>query len=152
MPKQTQPSATSSPATSYDEVINRFRIAPKFHFTFKDGNGSLTRPRQGMEQVRFHVTRGNDRGDWSADVKSSGVVWTKDGKRAASAPVSLLMLYQRLTIFPDPQKKEGAAQKNGDAYEFTNANGGERYVIQVDAGGNIRQMKIGDETIGITPG
>jgi len=132
--------------------VNRFRIAPRFRFTFDDGDGSLVRPRQGQEQVKFHVTRGADRGDWTAEVKPIGVVWTKDGKHASDVPQSLQSLYQRLTIFPDPQKKEGSAQRNGDAYEFTNANGGERYVIKVDGGGNITEMKIGNETIGITPG
>ena len=137
------------PANSYAEVVNRFRIAPRFRFTFNDGEGSLVRPRQGQEQVKFHVTRGADRGDWTAEVKPTGVVWTKDGKHASDVPPSLQMLYQRLTIFPDPQKKEGAAQRNENAFEFTDANGGDRYVIKVDGSGNIREMRIGDQTIGI---
>jgi hypothetical protein len=138
-----------APVNSYEEAVNRFRIAPHFQFTFDDGDGSLIRPRQGMEQVKFHVTRGAGRGDWSAEVKPNGVVWTKDGQHAADVPSSLQQLYQRLTIFPDPQKKEGAAQRNGDQYEFTDANGGDRYILTVDAAGNIREMKIGGQTITI---
>ena len=140
---------TQPPANSYAEAVNRFRIAPRFRFTFNDGDGSLVRPRQGQEQVKFHVTRGADRGEWTAEVKPTGVVWTKDGKHAMDIPQRLQTLYQRLTIFPDPQKKEGAAERNGDAFEFTDANGGDRYIIKVDRSGSIREMRIGDLTIGI---
>src|SRR5262249_30899798 len=136
--KEVRP--TLPPAGTYEDAVNRFRVAPKFRFTFNDGDGSLARPRQGMEQLKFHVTRGADRGDWTAEVNATGVVWTKDGKHAADVPGSLQELYQRLTIFPDPQKKEGTAQKSGDAYEFTDANGGDRYVIKVDGSGNITEM------------
>jgi hypothetical protein len=137
------------PAGSYQSVLDRFRISPGFHFTFNDGEGSLKRPRQGMEQLRTHVTRGPDRGDWLAEVKPNGVVWTKDGKHTVDVPQSLQRLYQRLTIFPDPQKKEGTAQRNGNHFEFTDANGGDRYVITVGPDDRITEIRIGETVIGI---
>ena len=127
--------------------MNRFRISPGFHFTFDDGSGSLERPRQGMEQVKLHITRGADRGDWTASVKPNGVVWTKDGKHTMDVSSSLLKLYQRLTLFPDPQKKEGTAHRNGDRFEFTDANGGDRYSIAVGPDGAMTEIRINSQTI-----
>lgn len=144
-----RPTVAEPPAGSYQSVLDRFRISPGFHFTFNDGEGSLKRPMQGMEQVRIHVTRGSDRGDWLAEVKPNGVVWTKDGKHTVDIPQSLQRLYQRLTIFPDPQKKDGTAQRNGNRFEFTDANGGDRYVITVAPDDRITEIRVGDSVIGI---
>src|SRR5436305_1793973 len=85
--------------------------------------------------------RGADRGEWLASVKPTGVVWTKDGAHAADVPQSMQRLFQRLTIFPDPQKKEGAAQRAGDHFEFSDANSGERYVVTVK-GAEIVEFRI----------
>jgi hypothetical protein len=139
----------SPPASSYEAALDRFRISPGFRFKFNDGEGSLKRPRQGMEQMKVHVASGAGRGDWTAEVKANGVVWTKDGKHTLDVPPALQRLYQRLTFFPDPQKKEGAAQRVGDRFEFTDANGGERYVITTGADGGFRQIRVGELTISI---
>ena len=101
-----------------------------------------------MEELTIDVTRGADRGRWAASVKPNGVVWTKNGQHVADVPSSLQHLFQRLTIFPDPQKKEGAAQRVGDAYEFTDANSGDRYVVKV-SGGQIVEVRINEERIKI---
>ena len=122
---------------SYEAAVERFRISKGFHFTFDGGDGSLDRPRQGMERVK--VRTGRD--EWVAEVKPNGVVWSKNGKHEMDVPQSLQQLYQRVTIFPDPQKREGSAQRAGDAFVFTNANGGEHYAVKV-VDGNIVELKI----------
>lgn len=124
-----------------------FRIAPKLTFTFDEGEGSLLRPREGMESVKLHITQGPDQGRWTADVQPAGVVWTKDGKHTMDVPGSLQHLYQFLVFFPDPQKREGTAQKVGDAYEFTNVSGGDHYVVGTASDGTISYVQIGKWTI-----
>jgi len=42
-----------------------------------------------------------------------------------------------------------AAQRVGDRFEFTDANGGERYVITTGADGGFREIKVGELTISI---
>jgi hypothetical protein len=122
--------------------VERFRISKGFHFTFNGGEGALERPRQGMERVK--VRTGHD--DWVAEVKPNGVVWTKNGKHELDVPQSLQRLFQRVTIFPDPQKREGSAQRAGDTFTFTNANGGEHYVVKL-LNGNIVELKIDNQTM-----
>ena len=122
-----------------------FRIASELHFTFNDGSGELKRPSQGLERLTLHITKGEQRGEWVAEAKPNGVAWTKNGKAANDVPQSLARLYQRLTIFPDPQKKEGSAQRVGDHFEFTDANSGDRYVVEVSAAdGSISELRIND--------
>ena len=133
----------SAPRTgSYEAAVERFRISKAFHFTFDGGEGSLERPRQGMERVKLRTVHD----DWLAEVKPNGVVWTKNGKHELDVPQSLQQLFQRVTIFPDPQKKEGSPQSAGDTFVFTNANGGEHYVVKV-VDGNIVELKIDDQTM-----
>ena len=133
---------------SYEDALNRFRTSPGFAFTFNDGTGELKRPRLGMEEMTVDVARGADRGKWQASVQRNGVVWTKDGQHVTDVPPSLQHLFQRLTIFPDPQKKEGAARRTADGFEFTDANGGDRYAIKL-AGDHFDEVKINDQTISI---
>jgi len=102
-----------------------------------------------MERVQIQVTRGPDRGHWLAEAKPNGVVWTKNAKHTTDVPQTLQRLHQRLTFFPDPQKREGAAQRVGDQFVFTDANGGERYAITLGADGGFRVMKVGELTISI---
>jgi hypothetical protein len=137
------PAPAKAPETgSYEAAIERFRISKGFHFTFNGGEGSLERPRQGMERMK--VRAGHD--EWTAEVKPNGVVWSKNGKHEMDVPESLQRLFQRVTIFPDPQKKEGSAQRIGDTFVFTNANGGEHYVVKV-VDGNIVELKIDSQTM-----
>jgi hypothetical protein len=136
------PPAKAPETGSYEAAVERFRISKGFHFTFNGGEGSLERPRQGMERVR--VRTGHD--EWVAEVKPVGVVWSKNGKHEMDVPESLQRLFQRVTIFPDPQKKEESAQRIGDTFVFTNANGGEHYVVRV-VDGNIVELKIDSQTM-----
>ena len=138
---------TASQTSPYDDALRRFRIAPKLSFTFNEGEGTLSRPRQGMESVKLHISKGADRGQWTATVQPNGVVWTKDGKHTMDVPASLQRLYQFLVFFPDPQKREGSAQKVGEAYEFTNVSGGDHYVVHLAADGTVADVRINDWTI-----
>jgi hypothetical protein len=145
------PLQVSKPAdspVSYEGTINRFRTSPAFHFTYNDGTGSLKRPRQGMEELTLDIARGPDRGKWTASVKPNGVIWTKDGKHESDVPLSLQRLFQRLTIFPDPQKKEGVAQPTPGGFQFTDANGGDRYALETSSGKIVR-ITINDLSIAI---
>ena len=149
-PPIAMPRASSTPSKcagdgSYQQAIDCFRIASELHFTFNDGSGELTRPSQGLERLTLHIAKGEQRGEWVAEAKPNGVAWTKNGKAANDVPQSLARLYQRLTIFPDPQKKEGSAQRVGDHFEFTDANSGDRYVVEVSAAdGSISELRIND--------
>jgi hypothetical protein len=130
---------------SYKQAVDCFRIASGFHFTFNDGSGELKRPTQGMEHAELTVTKGADRGHWVADSTPRGVAWTRDGKAANDVPPPLARLYQRVTLFPDPQKREGSAQRVGDHFEFTDANSGDRYVVKVSpADGSIVEVTVND--------
>lgn len=117
------------------------------------GDGDLTRPRPGQERLALHLRSGSDRGEWRAEVQPSGVVWTRDGKRVAAVPAELAKLYERMTIFPDPQKKEGSARlagREGDAirYDFTDVNTGQRYSVWVSSSdGRIIKLTIDQSTM-----
>ena len=72
----------------------------------------------------------------------------------ASAPSpELERLYQRLTLYLDPQKREGAPQlvdAKGDTnhYHFTDANSGEAYDVFVAKGdGRIVRLRAGKTEI-----
>jgi hypothetical protein len=97
-----------------------------------------------MEVLTVNETSGK----WTASVKPNGVVWTKNGKHETDVPQSLQHLFQRLTIFPDPQKKEGKAQPTADGFQFTDASGGDRYVIKTSEG-KIVNIAINDLSIAI---
>ena len=60
----------------------------------------------------------------------------------AAAPLS------GLTIFPDPQKREGKALPTPDGFQFTDANSGDRYVIKT-SDGKIVGIAINDLSITI---
>ena len=131
-----KPRGVSTPAKcagdgSYEQAVECFRMSSGFRFrvTSPDlsAGGMLQRPRIGEERVTV--------GEWTAEAKHEAIVWTKGGKPATPTP-ELERLYQRLTIYLDPQKKEGAPQlvdANGNArhYHFTDANSGEAYDVYV---------------------
>lgn len=131
-----KPRGVSTPAKcagdgSYEQAVECFRMSSGFRFRVMspelNAGGMLRRPRIGEETVTV--------GEWTAESKHSAIVWTKYGKPATPTP-ELERLYQRLTIYLDPQKKEGAPQLvdsggNAKHYHFTDANSGEVYDVFV---------------------
>jgi hypothetical protein len=108
----------------------------------------MTRKTPGAERI---AVREYD-GEWVAEVKPSGIVWTHDGKHATEVPPALEKLYQRLAIFPDPQKKEGTPKLSMEGtvkrYDFTDANNGDRYSVWVAPDdGRITKMQVNAWTI-----
>jgi len=82
-------------------------------------------------------------------VKATGVVWTHDGKHETNEPAWADRIWQRTTMFLDPQKKEGAPQlAASDAetnhYHFTDANSGTQYDVFVSRrDGAITKIRAG---------
>ena len=116
---------------SYEQAVECFRMSSGFRFRVTSpaltAHGVLQRPRIGEERVTI--------GDWTAETKPGGIVWTRGGKPATPSP-ELERLYQRLTLYLDPQKKEGTpqlveAKGTANHYRFTDANSGEAYDVFV---------------------
>jgi hypothetical protein len=134
---------------SYEQALECIRMAARLKFTSSLGDGEMTRSTIGAEHM---TVRAHD-GTWTAEAKPAGIVWTHDGKHAASVPQPLEHLYQRLTVFPNPQKKEGSAklaahEAETNRYEFTDANNGDRYVVWVSTtDGRIVKVKVNELTI-----
>jgi len=148
-----KPRGVSTPAKcagdgSYEQAVECFRMSSGFRFRVTSpelsGGGRLQRPRIGEEMVTV--------GEWTAESKNGAIVWTKGGKPAAPSP-ELERLYQRLTLYLDPQKREGAPQlvdANGNAkhYHFTDANSGEVYDVYVAKDdGRIVRLRAGKTEI-----
>lgn len=137
---------------SYEQAVECLRIAATLDFTSSLGNGRLTRSTIGAERLTIHAADGN----WTAEPRPNGIVWTHDNQHTTRVPQPLERLYQRLTIFPDPQKKEGGARlaaTEGETkrYEFTDANNADRYVVWVSAtDGHMAKVQIGALTIGFS--
>jgi hypothetical protein len=133
---------------SYEQAVECFRMSSGFRFRVTSpaltGDGMLQRPRIGEETMTV--------GDWAAESKHGAIVWTKGGKPATPAP-ELERLYQRLTIYLDPQKKEGTPQLadaggNANHYHFTDANSGEVYDVYVAKDdGRIVRLRAGKTDI-----
>ena len=137
---------------SYDQAVDCFRMAAALRFTVDapafSGEGEMTRPRIGEEHLDLSLRDGK----WSAAPQPNGLVWTHDGQHATPPP-ELERLQQRLTLFLDPQKKEGAPQLAGSEpiagittnhFRYTDANNGEPYDVWVSmADGHIVQMTVG---------
>jgi hypothetical protein len=137
---------------SYEQAVDCFRMAAKLRFNVDAplmvGEGEVTRPRIGEERVELSLRDGK----WVAEVHPTGIVWTRDGKTATPSP-EMERLEQRLTLFLDPQKKEGAPQLTGTEAmggintnhdHFTDANTGEPYDVWISTeDGHIVRMKVG---------
>ena len=150
-----KPHAVSTPAKcagdgSYEQAVDCFRMSSGFRFrvtspTLKAG-GTLQRPRLGEERVTI--------GEWTGEAKHGGIAWTKGGKPATPSP-ELERLYQRLTLYLDPQKKEGSPQLveskgKTNRYHFTDANSGEVYDVVVSKDdGRIVDLRAGKTEIAI---
>ena len=138
---------------SYEQALDCFRIASELRFSIDDGEGEMKRPRPGQERLELHLRKGTDRGVWVAEVKPNGVVWNRDGKHVNDVPQELATLFQRVTLFPDPQKKEGtpqlaAREADTNRYEFTDVNSGRHYTVWVSqTDGRIVKVAIDRETI-----
>ena len=150
-----KPRGVSTPAKcagdgSYEQAVECFRMSSGFRFRVASpavtASGTLRRPRIGEEQVTV--------GEWSAQAKAGGIAWTRNGKAATPAP-ELERLYQRLTLWLDPQKKEGGPQLvdgkgNTNHYHFTDANSGEAYdVVVAKDDGRIVDVRAGKMEIAI---
>jgi hypothetical protein len=150
-----KPRGVSTPAKcagdgSYKQAVECFQMSSGFRFRVASpavtANGTLLRPRIGEERVTI--------GAWSAQAKGGGIVWTRNGKAATPAP-ELERLYQRLTLWLDPQKKEGGPQLVDSAgatnhYHFTDANSGEAYdVFVAKDDGRIVRLRAGKTEIEI---
>jgi hypothetical protein len=134
---------------SYDAAVECFRMAAHLAFTITDvrqfrAAGEMTRPTPGMETVRFRANNGM----WVAETKPGGLLWTHDGKKVPG-PDFAVRIYQRTTLYFDPQKREGFAQRMDDDtvlnhYRFTNANTGELHDVWVSPKtGDIVRMRTG---------
>jgi hypothetical protein len=133
---------------SYEQAVECFRMSSGFRFRVVApslvAGGALVRPRIGEERVTI--------GQWTAEAKPGGIVWTRGGQPAKPTP-ELERLYQRLTLWLDPQKTEGAPKlADSDAktnhYHFTDANSGEAYdVVVAKDDGRIIVLHAGDTTI-----
>ena len=144
-----KPRGVSTPAKcagdgSYEQAVDCFRMSSGFRFRVASpavtARGTLRRPRIGEEQMTV--------GEWSAQAKAGGIAWTHNGKAAPPTP-ELERLYQRLTLWLDPQKKEGSpqlvdAKGNANHYHFTDANSGEAYdVFIAKDDGRIVRLRAG---------
>jgi hypothetical protein len=151
----SKPRGVSTPAKcagdgSYEQAVECFRMSSGFRFRVASpaviASGTLQRPRIGEERVTI--------GEWSAQAKAGGIAWTRNGKAATPAP-ELERLYQRLTLWLDPQKKEGGPQLVGSSgatnrYHFTDANSGEAYdVFVAKDDGRIVRFRAGKTEIAI---
>ena len=114
---------------SYAAAVECIRIAAALRFKCLDGAGDMIRKTPGAEVLILDT---ND-GEWRAEAKASGVVWTHGGKAVKDVGQKYAKLWERLTVFPDPQKKEGAPklsmEGNVRRYDFTDANTGDRYSV-----------------------
>ncbi len=150
-----KPRGVSTPAKcagdgSYEQAVECFRMSSGFRFRVASpaitASGTLQRPRIGEERVTI--------GEWSAQARAGGIAWTRSGKAATPAP-ELERLYQRLTLWLDPQKKEGGpqlvdAKGSTNHYHFTDANSGETYdVVVAKDDGRIVELRAGKTAIAI---
>jgi hypothetical protein len=139
---------------SYEAALACYRMASQLKFGITDVNGfhisgEMRRPTPGAETLRFSGSEG----DWEGITKPNGIAWTHNGKPERGSDMAM-RLYQRLTIFPDPQKREGWPQRlddgadvNGVAcnrYHFTDANNGAVYDVWVSTTtGDVARVRIG---------
>ena len=133
---------------SYAAAVDCIRIAADLRFQSTDGNGEMTRKTPGAERLVVHAHDG----EWIAEAQRSGIAWTHDGKRVTDVPQNLEKLWLRLTIFPDPQKKEGTPRLSMEGevkrYDFTDANSGDRYSVWVAPDdGRITKLQVNGWTI-----
>ena len=128
---------------SYAAAVDCIRIAGALHFKSSDGAGQMIRKTPGAERM---IVDGND-GHWVAEAQRTGIIWTHNGKPVKDVPQDLEKLWERLTVFPDPQKKGGtpalSMEGNVRRYDFTDANTGDRYSVWVlPEDGHITKLQV----------
>jgi hypothetical protein len=135
---------------SYAAAVDCIRIAAVLRFKSSEGGGQMIRKTPGAEVLT--VDTGMD-DEWKAAAKPTGIVWTHNGKAVKNVPRKLEKLWERLTVFPDPQKKEGtprlSMEGNVRRYDFTDANTGDRYSVWVaPEDGHITKLQVNSWSIG----
>jgi hypothetical protein len=149
-PAVPRPSLKSTPRHcagdgSYNAAVECIRIAAALHFKSTDGAGDMIRTTPGAERLVVDTSDGH----WVAEAKRTGIIWTHNGNAVKDVPRKLEKLWERLTIFPDPQKKEGKPLLSMEGtvrrYDFTDANTGDRYSVWVAPGdGHITKLRVND--------
>jgi hypothetical protein len=134
---------------SYEAAVDCFRIAAALPFKSNEGGGQMIRKTPGAERLILDSSDGH----WEAEEQRTGVIWTHDGKPVKDVPPKLEKLWERLTLFPDPQKKEGkpvlSMEGNVRRYDFTDANTGDRYSVWLSPDdGHITKLRVNDWMIG----
>jgi hypothetical protein len=143
---------------SYGQAVDCFRSTSRAVFSIVEpkglrAEGEMTRSTIGAEREQFTLHgAGRDDGEWSAETKATGVIWTHGGKRTPSEPPVADRIWQRTTLYIDPQKKEGEAQRAGNEsvggeecirYRFTDANNGDLHDVWIStADGHIVRIKV----------
>jgi hypothetical protein len=131
---------------SYDAAVECIRIAARLDFKSSDGAGNMIRTTPGAERLILDTSDGH----WVAEAQRTGIIWTHNGKPVKDVPRNLEKLWERLTLFPDPQKKEAkpvlSMEGNVRRYDFTDANTGDRYSVWVAApgDGHITKLRVND--------
>ena len=135
-PAAPAPVTTSAPpppapgASSYAQAVEWFGRTSGFRFELTEGKlhvkGTLQRTTPGTEVVKFDGTTGA----WTGTARPAGIEWK--GPQPAPPP-EVIRVWQRATVFHDPQKREGAPQAEGNVHRFTDANTGSAYEVSVDA-------------------
>ena len=133
-------------AQTYESAARWYGATHGFHFTMKTAGfaieGDMERTTPGAERVRFT----HQGAEWIGAAERTGVIWYKRANGSwtkATPPPFADMAFQRATLWFDPQKKEGEAQKTGDrSYRFTDANSGSVYDVSVDEQGRIASVDV----------
>jgi hypothetical protein len=151
LPRRSTPQQCAGDG-SYGMAVDCFRAAAGFHFVFvvekSKIEGDMSRSRPGLERVRF--TNGGS--EWTGITERSAVTWYRGNAKEASPPPIADQVYQRTTLFLDPQKKEGTPRLVGtkgiggeecNHYHFTDANNGSAYDAFVSKGdGRLVELSI----------
>ncbi|HEX8154107.1 MAG TPA: hypothetical protein VF698_13320 [Thermoanaerobaculia bacterium] len=151
-PPATATTAPAAPAPkpqsehTYRGAGEWFNSTHGFRFTMKgagfDVAGAMLRTTPGAERVRF------DAGgrQYQGVAERTGVVWyTRAGGGTwakGTPPPYADQVYQRATIFIDPAKVEGEAQRTGSGFRFTDTNGGDRHELTLDPAGRITKISV----------
>lgn len=139
--------ATAPPNTpTYENAARWYGATHGFHFIMKTPSyaieGDMERTTPGAERVRFT----HDGAEWIGAAERTGVIWYKRANGSwtkATPPPFADMAFQRATLWFDPQKREGSAQKDGDSgYRFTDANSGSVYRVRVDGQNRLANVEV----------
>lgn len=134
---------------SYEKARECFLKAEVVRFRMPDGMGTMTRDAPGREGMMLYVGSGPMRGRWRATRVRGQVFWSFNLAAVKSVPPPIARLFELVTRFPDPPKREGKPRlttrdANALTWEFTDAKTGERYVVKVKASsGQLLELSVG---------